>query len=271
MIHADLPLARRSVVIACSEMKAQKLAAGIESLGAGVLLLPVVEIRSLHDQSALDAALDSLPLYSWVIFTSGYGVRFFLERMSERRLAHNLLNRLRICAVGPATAELLENAGIHVSLIPGDHQAEGILSALATAHGGLQALAGARILLPRAKNSRDLIPRKLAEAGVLLDDVPCYENVIPTPDTECIQAILDHPPDLLVFTSSSAVDHFVSMLGSDTATSLLASAKVAAIGLITSGTLARYGKQAEICPASSTIPALLDEIRLHYRAATADK
>jgi uroporphyrinogen III methyltransferase/synthase len=104
----------------------------------------------------------------------------------------------------------------------------------------------------------------------LPDDVPCYENVACPPHPERTQAILSSAPDLLVFTSSSTVERFVKMLG-DAAFKLLRKAKVAALGPITANTLARHGKQVEICPAASTIPSLLEAIRLHYRMEARDK
>jgi uroporphyrinogen III methyltransferase/synthase len=267
MSLANLPLAHKTVMIACSEMKTIDLTSGLESLGAKVIVFPVIQIKELGDKSALDAALDRLAAYAWVIFTSGYGVRFFLDRMGARDLSISLLNRLQICAVGPATAAALEASGIRVTLVPREHTAEGILSALAEVHGGLHSLKGLRVLLPRALEARDLIPRRLEEAGALLDDVPCYENTLPRLNPDRRQSLLDHPPDLLVFTSSSTVSNFVTLLGSDDAYKLLSCTRVAVLGPITADTLAYHGRRADITPAESTIPSLLSAISLHYQNA----
>lgn len=265
--RADLPLAHRTVMIACSEMKTVNLNSGLESLGARVIVFPVIQIKELGDKSALDASLDRLAEYAWVIFTSGYGVRFFLDRMKVRGLSLSLLNRLQICAVGPATAAALESTGIHVALVASEHTAEGILSVLAETLGGLQALKGLRVLLPRAREARDLVPRKLAEAGALIDDVACYENTLPCVSPAQLQNLSDHPPDLLVFTSSSTVRNFVTLLGSGNAGGLLSRTSVAVLGPITASTLASHGRQADIIPAESTIPSLLSAISLYYQNA----
>ncbi len=254
-------------MIACSEMKSANLSSGLESLGATVIVFPVIRIKELGDKSALDASLDRLAEYAWVIFTSGYGVRFFLDRMKVRGLSLSLLNRLRICAVGPATAAALDSSGIHVELVATEHTAEGILSTLAETPGGLHALKGLRVLLPRAREARDLVPRELAEAGALIDDVPCYENTLPDINQDQLQNLLNRPPDLLVFTSSSTVRNLFTLLGREGADRLLSGACVAVLGPITAGTLASHGRQPDIVPAESTIPSLLSAISLHYQNA----
>ena len=263
MSKVQQPLTRRTVLLACSEMKAGALSAGLAALGAEILVFPVISMEGTADKAPLDAALEALDDYSWIVFTSAYGVRFFLQRMDERGIPRVRCGRLRVCAVGPATAAALEASGVAVSLVPKDYAAEGVLAALAERHGGLANLAGARILLPRAKEARDLLPRTLEACGARVDVVSCYENTRPDVDQGLVQSVLDHPPDALVFTSSSTVRNFVSLLGDDRAAALLASAVVAALGPVTAETLRSAGKRAEIVPPENTIPALIAAI-LHF-------
>lgn len=265
MPHDLKPLARTAVLIACSELKSESLAAGLRALGAEVLVLPVISIRGTADKRALDAALDELNEYAWIIFTSAYGVRFFLNRIEERSIPRDRCKGLQICAVGPATAAALEASGIAVALVPKEYVAEGILAALAEKHGGLQGLAGSRVLMPRAREARDLLPRSLEAAGARVDVVACYENSLPQIDRKTLQSVVTHPPQLLVFTSSSAVYNFISLLGSEDAGRVLGRAAAAALGPITAGALASFGKEAEIVPRENTIASLLDAIRLYYQ------
>lgn len=259
-----MPLTHRTALVACSEAKSGALSAGLRSLGAEVLIFPVISTKGIADKRVLDAALDGLNQYSWIIFTSTYGVRYFLARMEERNIARDRCRSIQVCAVGPATAAALESAGVGVSLVPRDFVAEGILSALEERYGGLHRLAGLRILLPRAKEARGLLPRALAAVGALVDVVPCYENTLPELDADWMRSVLARTPDLLVFTSSSAVNNFIALLGGDDGRKMLSRATVAALGPITARALASFGKQAEILPRENTIPSLLDAIRLHY-------
>jgi uroporphyrinogen III methyltransferase / synthase len=256
-------LAPKTALIACSELKAPSLAAGLRALGTDVIFCPVIQLREIADTGALDSALDHLNDYSWIIFTSAYGAGIFNKRAHARGLLPAAYREVALCAVGPATAEILENAGWRVTLIPKEFVAEGILSALGQRCGGLQSLAGLRILLPRAREARDILPRTLEGAGALVDVVPCYEMVLPDLERALAQSIVDHPPELLVFTSSKTVTNFVALLG-QTAKDLLSEATVAVLGPITARTVSGFGKTADIIPVENSIPSLLDAIRAYY-------
>jgi uroporphyrinogen III methyltransferase/synthase len=264
MSKIPTPLAHKTAMIACSEQKAGTLAAGLEALGAEVIVFPVIRIQEIADKSGLDAAIDRLDGYSWIIFTSVYGVHFFVKRMEERGTSKDRCCKLKICAVGPATAAALEISGLKVSLVPRDHVAAGILAALAEEVGGNQNLDGLRILIPRAREARELLPAALEKAGAFVNVVPCYENTAPALDRDFVRYLLRRAPELLLFTSSSAVDHFVTLVGSQEAKNLLTGATLAALGPIAASTLATYGKQAEIVPHENTIPSLLSAIRTYY-------
>jgi uroporphyrinogen III methyltransferase/synthase len=245
-------------------MKAGSLVSGLASLGAEPTVFPIIAVRALDDLRALDAALDSLQEYAWIIFTSAYGVHHVLGRMAERGMAGERLSQRQVCAVGPGTAAALEAGGIAVTLMPRAFVAEGIVAALKERHGGLERISGLRILLPRAQAARDVLPDALAAAGAHVDLVACYQNLLPDISPEAIRAVMANPPDLLVFTSSSTVTNFVRVLG-ESAPQVLARATAAALGPITARTLTAYGKSAEILPGASTIPSLLDAIRIWYQ------
>jgi uroporphyrinogen III methyltransferase/synthase len=266
MHQASMPLAGKSVVIACSESKSEALASGLGALGAEIRVFNVLSIRETPDQSVLDAALDHLHEYAWIVFTSTHGVHFFLRRMDDRGMPKRLGRDSQVCAVGPATAAALVAAGIPVSLVPKEYVAEGILRSFAEKCGSLSALAGLRILLPRAREARDLIPRTLEAAGARVDVAPCYENVLPEIDGRQLQTFLARTPDLLVFTSSSAVKNFIALIGPNRGKEVLTQATVAALGPVTESTLAAFGKQAEIRPRESTIAVLIEAIRSHFES-----
>lgn len=258
------PLAGRRALLASSSLKSGKLRNGLEKLGAKTVVLPVISIVEAADKGPLDAALDRIEDYDWIIFSSAYGVLFFLRRMKERGFSTGRLQGRNICAVGPATAAALEEAAVSVSLVPERFVAEGILSALADRSGGPHGLGGRRILLARALEARDVLPRGLADAGAQVDIAPCYENVLPPADPELLTSIRSSPPDLLVFTSSSTVTNFVALLGRKDGERLLAGAAVAVIGPITAAAVKSFGKTPEILPSENTIPALLAAIEAHF-------
>jgi uroporphyrinogen III methyltransferase/synthase len=112
--------------------------------------------------------MDRIETYDWLIFTSSYAVEFF-----RRRFDRELPPALRVCAIGPATASKARESGLRVDLVPEQFVAEGVVAALSRLHGGKEQLAGKRILLPRAKEARDVIPAELTAAGAEVHVAPC--------------------------------------------------------------------------------------------------
>jgi uroporphyrinogen III methyltransferase/synthase len=258
------PLGNRSIWVACSAKKISILSDGLRELGATVTPLPVIEIREIEDKGPLDHALNSLGTYAWIIFTSVHGVTYFSKRFRELRISRDVLKESKICAIGPATESTLKELGFEVSLVPARFVAEGVVEALEDYCGGLKGLAGSRILLPRAKTARDVLPDALKEAGAYVNIVSCYETVKAELNEETIGRLTAEVPDLIVFTSSSTVKNMIEILGHTMGKNILRKATVAAIGPITADTVASYDKRVEIVPKESTIASLIRSIKKYY-------
>jgi uroporphyrinogen III methyltransferase/synthase len=257
------PLHNRSILVACSAKKMVELVAGLTAMGGSVLAVPVIEIREIEDKFLMDQAIVSVGKYAWIIFTSAYGVDFFMQRLADRNPEALVRGLPKICAIGPATAAALEVFGCKATLVPDRYVAEGVVEALGEYHGGIRNLSGLRVLLPRAKEARVLLPEALSDAGARIDVVPCYETVQAEPDPKVLQQLNEKEPDLIVFTSSSTVTKLVNILGPDIGRKMLQASKVAVLGPITASTAAAYGKTAEILPKENTVSSLLEAIR-HY-------
>lgn len=260
-----LPPGLRALVVA-SPRTSGKVARRLASLGAEVITFPAIEIRAVEEMEPLDRAIDQLQDYDWVIFTSGYGVDYFLRRWKERAVPLELWKGRNVCAIGPATRRALEDAGVSVALVPQEFVAEAVVQALANWHGGISRLAGKKILIPRAKEARDLIPRGLRAFGASVDIVPCYENVVPEVDPGLIASTVKTPPDLLVFTSPSAVSNFLTLLEESSARALMRKSVVAVLGPITRSALAELGETAHIMPAENTVESLIQTITSFFEA-----
>jgi uroporphyrinogen III methyltransferase/synthase len=257
-------LYNRKILVACSAKKMVELVKGLEAMGGDVLPVPVIEAQEIEDKKLLDKALSILPDYAWIIFTSAYAVAFFMQRMNERATGADIPAMPKICAIGPATAAAIAEAGYRVDLIPEQYVAEGILEALSRYCGGIEHLAGCRILLPRAQEARELIPEALRAAGAHVDVVPCYRTVCGEMDPSIVQRLRRNSPDLIVFTSSSTIRNVIKILGTEHGTSMLQQSTVAVLGPVTAITAASYGKRAEIVPNENTIPALLEAVREYF-------
>jgi uroporphyrinogen-III synthase len=184
-------LAGRTIVITRARAQASDFVALLENLGARVLLCPMIEIAAPESYAALDEAIDHLYGYDWIVFTSVNGVEYFLRRLEAGGHQPSELDRVRICAIGEATAEKLHDAQVHVDVIPDEFKAEEVFAALERYAGSREALSGVNFLIPRAAVARDYLPEALAAAGARVDVViaRCSRPVsIAGASVRCLQA-----------------------------------------------------------------------------------
>jgi uroporphyrinogen III methyltransferase/synthase len=164
----------------------------------------------------------------------------------------------------------MKEHGFDATLIPEEYVAEGVIQALDRRCGGIQELAGHRILLPRALEARDVLPNALIDAGALVDVVPCYQTQKNELEESMIKQLHAMTPDLIVFTSSSAVKNLLAILGQEYGKKLFSSSTVAVIGPIVAKTVESFGKTVEIVPNENTVISLLDKIREYFEAQGSD-
>ena len=250
------------ILAACSSKKMPELASGLEAMGARVLPIPVIETRPIENNHLLDRAISALRAYDWIVFTSAYGVDFFMRRLRESGRESALLPK--ICTVGPATAATLKPFGCEAALVADQYVGEGVLQALVEYHGGIGHLKGLNVLLPRAEKAREFLPNALSGAGANVEVVPCYRTIRAELDPGTLQKLREERPDLLVFTSSSTINNLVEILGPDFGRKMLNETTVAVIGPITASTAEFFGKRADIIPMKNTIASLLEAIRNYY-------
>ena len=251
-----LPLFGQRILITRAREQAAELAAPLRALGAETLELAAIEIQNPDDWSPLDAAARSAGRYDWIIFTSANGVRKFMERMAATQTDIRALAGRQLCAIGPATAAELRRRLLRVDKVPREYRAEGVLEAFAG-----ESLTGKRILIPRAKVARDLLPDELRKRGATVDVVEAYRTVVPAESDKKARIIFTrHKPTLVTFTSSSTVENFLRMLPEPEREAWLQGVKLASIGPITSATLRRHGLTADIEAREYTVPALVEAI-----------
>ncbi len=253
------PLFGRGVVITRPEAQAESFAALLDEKGARIIHFPVIRIAEPEDWSGLDRALENLPACSWIVFTSANGVRHFFERLRERGGDIRDLRGIRIATIGPASAAAVEARGIRVDIVPEEYISEGVVKAFEKAD-----LKGARVLLPRAAEARDVIPEGLAAMGATVDVVTAYRTVRSERTREELEEILTSGrADVITFTSPSTVKHFLDILGGPEA--LPPGLKVACIGPITAAAARKAGLAIHIHQQEYTIPGMVAAIEEYFQ------
>jgi uroporphyrinogen-III synthase len=229
------PLAGKRIIVTRAHTQAEGLSSLLRGYGAEVIEAPVIEIRPPDSFEALNAALNNILQYDWLILTSVNGVEALFSRLEPLGLSIDSLQHLKIAAIGPATEERIQDHGLVVDLVPPRYVAEEVVHMLR------KQVKGERVLLVRAKVARDVIPEELRHAGAQVDVVEAYQTVIPELAKERLQQVFaDGAPDAITFTSSSTVKNFLSIVLGTEIPAKLAKTKFASIGPATSDTLREY-------------------------------
>ncbi len=253
--YESKPLFGKRVVITRSRDQASVFAEMLIDRGATTIEFPTIDVVPPASWAELDSAIQTIESYQWIIFTSANAVKYFMDRLRGLGKDLRILKGVNICTVGPKTAELLMQYGLKADLIPAEFKAEGVVAALL---GGLN-VKGLKILVPRAKAAREIIPDKLREQGASVTVATAYENVRPTADVDRIKKLFaENKISALTFTSSSTVHNFVEILGQKEYKTFLQGVTVACIGPVTAKTAKEYGMKIDVMPKEYTIPALVD-------------
>ncbi len=261
------PLFGRRIVVTRARAQAGELSVKLEGLGAEVHEFPTIEIQPPEDFGPLDAAIRELDSFDWLVFTSVNGVEAFLERLRHHGLdLRSVPREAKIAAIGPATAQKIEEVGLRVDVVPQEYRAEALISALEG-----DSLSGKRILIPRAKVAREVLPDQLRQAGAEVIVPPAYESV-PSSEgkSELARRLSAGGIDCVTFTASSTVENFVRAFGEEAGT-MLAGTKVACIGPITADTARGYGIRVDVEAAEYTIPGLVEAVANLFAAEPVEK
>ncbi len=257
----DTALKGKRILITRASSQSAEFEDCLKARGAEVISCPTIQIRPPSRWVQVDGAIEKLTEYDWIIFTSANGVQFFLQRMGIKTGDARLPSGLRVCAIGPATARGLTERNIKVDYMPEKFVAESILEGFKKRNIG-----GRRFLLARAKEARDVLPKGLEQMGGAVDVVEVYRTVKPKGARGLIEQQLSRGIDVIAFTSSSTVNHFVEFFEGEDMKDLLKDVKIACIGPITAETAVRRGFTVRIQPTEYTIPGLTDAIVAFFQS-----
>lgn len=238
------------IVVTRAKDQSAEFSAKLSALGAEVIELPTIELQTPEDAAPLDRAIEEISQYDWILFTSANGVRFFADRAAARGCSFDHLHA-QICAIGPATAAAASERGFNIHLMPEAYVAEAVVLAFMKFD-----LKDKRILIPRARIARDLIPLELIKRGARVDVVEAYRNVIPKDLSQRAQEVLALKPDWLTLTSASTIKNLLSAAPRE----LLEPIKLASIGPITTQSAHLHGLQVAVEADPHTLDALIHKI-----------
>jgi len=257
------PLMGKRIVVTRAREQASEFVKLLSDLGAECLEYPTIKMVPSDNVDHLDKAIENISTYDWLVFTSVNGVAYFFERLFKNGKDVRALNHLRTATIGPATAKRLLGFGIKSDIIPKTYRAESIIESFENID-----VKGKKILLPRAKEARPILPVELNKMGAAVDEVTAYctEQVLDNIDA-LLSQLENNEVDLITFTSSSTVKNFKNLLPEKKIDTLMENITVASIGPITSETAKNLGFNVHITAESYTIQGLCQAILDYYKKA----
>ncbi len=254
------PLFGMRIVVTRARKQASSFVKLLEAEGAQAIEIPMIEIVPPQNHKELDRAIDNLSRYNWIIFTSVNGVEFFFKRLKKRKMDIKKLKGIKLATIGEKTAKAVEDYGLTVDIIPNDFRAEGLIESFNNKN-----IKGKKILIPRARDAREILPLELENMGAEVHVIIAYETKKPDIDKiEDIKEMLyEGTIDVITFTSSSTVRHFFSIVGKEK--ELFSKSTIACIGPITAKPLREIGVEPDVICNKYTIEELTREIIDYFK------
>jgi uroporphyrinogen III methyltransferase/synthase len=256
----------------------------LRNLGGEVVEIPLIAISAPDSWEPLDKALKRIDGYDWVLFTSVNAVDSCLSRLATLgKTAHDLRSR-RLAAIGPSTAQALNQKGLKPDFCPSKFIGEGLVAEFP----GYPNLKGVQVLWPRTNVGRPYVVERLTEAGAVVDVVPSYvtsdpDNPEATAD-ELASLLTDGKVDVITLASAQTARNFAKFLAlglarqgmsesqaKERTPELLAEVVIASIGPETSQAAAKHlGKvdvEARRFTTEGLVEAVSDYCATHFGAA----
>ncbi|MDA8064822.1 MAG: uroporphyrinogen-III C-methyltransferase [Thermaerobacter sp.] len=247
-----LPLFGRRILVTRSREQASDLSRRLADLGAAPWEFPTIRIVPPVDWEPVDAALERLSSFRWLVFTSRNGVEAFFRRLAEKGRDVRELAGVELVAIGPETARGLTARGLLPAFVPGEYRSEAVVQEMRG-----RASPGERALLARAAEGRDLLPRELAAMGLEVVQVAVYRTEQAARGAEEVRrALAAGELAAMTFTSSSTVRNFLEAVGRE---AVRDGTKVVCIGPVTAQTAREGGLAVHGVAATYTIRGLVDK------------
>ena len=166
------PLFGKRVAVTRTREQSGELKSRLQRLGADVLELPLIQVRSAVEETVKTEIFEELGSYDWIVFSSPNGVRFFFEAFLKEFKDLRSMGFMRIAAVGPATAREIEKLHLEVEVMPEKHTGPALADALIET-GSIE---HAKLLIVKGNLGTDDLIKPLEEKWAIIDRFEVYRT-----------------------------------------------------------------------------------------------
>jgi uroporphyrinogen III methyltransferase / synthase len=257
----SLSLKGKTVLVTRAAEQSSKFTTLLQQQGATVLEMPALEITAPSNWQDLDAAINNLASFSWLILTSANGVNYFFKRLQTLGKDSRALAGIKIAVVGKKTASVLQQYNLQADFIPPNFVADSLVETFP------ENLVGKKILFPRVETGgREILVQELTAQGAEVVEVAAYQSSCPKAiDLQTWQALQQKQIDIITFASSKTVSNFFQLIQTkleqtNEIESLLNDVAIASIGPQTSQTCYALFKRVDIEAKEYTLEGLTTAI-----------
>lgn len=200
------PLFGKRIAITRTRQQTSELMHRLLQLGAEVLELPLIRVRSAVDEEVKKEIFGELGSYEWILFSSPNGVRFFFEAFLSEFKDLRSMGFMRIAAVGPATAREIEKYHLQVEVMPEKHTGADLAQALIDTDG----MEHAKVLVVKGNLGSEELIKPLEDKWAIVDRFEVYKTEATNlSENRAAKKFREFGAHAITFTSGSTVRSFV--------------------------------------------------------------
>ena len=230
----------------------------LESLGAAVIELPLIQVRKDVNLTTLAEVLGEFGSYEWIVFTSTNGVKYFFEEFIRVHEDIRALGLVRIAAVGEATASAIRDLHLRVDLQPKKASGEELARELIER----ESMDSAKVLVITGNLNRDVIVEKLSEVRAIVDRLPVYKteetDLAADPIAGDFRA---NGADAILFASPSAAQSFFDQAATLKLATKARRPLAGSIGATTTTTMKQLGLPVDFEAAEPGLDSLVEALQ----------
>lgn len=226
----------------------------LEALGAGVIELPLIQVRKDVNLETLAEVLTGFGSYEWLIFTSANGVKFFFEEFFRVHDDIRALGLTRIAVVGEATAAAVRELRLRVELQPKKASSEELARELITR----ESMDSAKVLVVTGNQNRESLLQILGDERAIVDCLPVYKTEETDLATNPVAGdFRAQGADAIFFASPSAAQSFFDQAAALKLTAKARRPLAGSIGPSTTATMKQLGLPVDFEATEATLESLV--------------